>query len=133
MTWDWNTETYPDGWYRVRVTASDSAANSPDRALSSSQNTTLFAIDNTRPGIDNLTVTYPKANDLRAAAAQVPAEKILAETDSPYLAPQSRRGRPNDPANVVLTVAELAKIRGEDADELGARIAVNATAAFSLP
>ncbi|MFL6030812.1 MAG: TatD family hydrolase, partial [Gaiellaceae bacterium] len=50
-------------------------------------------------------VTYPKANDLRASAAQVPAERILAETDSPYLAPQARRGRPNEPANVALTVA----------------------------
>jgi TatD DNase family protein len=78
-------------------------------------------------------VTYPKATDLRAAAAQVPAERILAETDSPYLAPQVRRGRPNEPANVVLTVAELAKVRGEDADELGARIAANAASAFSLP
>jgi TatD DNase family protein len=78
-------------------------------------------------------VTYPKASDLRAAAAQVPAERILAETDSPYLAPQARRGRPNEPANVVLTIAELAKIRGEDTDELGARIAANAATAFSLP
>ena len=78
-------------------------------------------------------VTYPKATDLRAAAAQVPAERILAETDSPYLAPQSRRGRPNEPANVALTVAELAKARGDDADELAARIDANATAAFSLP
>jgi len=78
-------------------------------------------------------VTYPKASDLRAAAAQVPAERILAETDSPYLAPQLRRGRPNEPANVVLTVAELAKARGEDPDELGARIAANAAVAFSLP
>jgi TatD DNase family protein len=78
-------------------------------------------------------VTYPKAADLRAAAAQVRAERILAETDSPYLAPQSRRGRPNEPANVVLTIAELAMIRGEDAEELGARIDANASAAFSLP
>jgi len=78
-------------------------------------------------------VTYPKASDLRAAAAQVPAERILAETDSPYLAPQARRGRPNEPANVVLTIAELAKIRGEYADELGARIAANAATAFALP
>jgi TatD DNase family protein len=78
-------------------------------------------------------VTYPKANDLRASAAQVPAERILAETDSPYLAPQARRGRPNEPANVLLTVAALAEARGEDADELGARIDSNATAAFSLP
>jgi TatD DNase family protein len=78
-------------------------------------------------------VTYPNASNLRGAAAQVPAERILAETDSPYLAPQARRGRPNEPANVVLTIAELAKIRGEDADELGARIAANAASAFSLP
>jgi TatD DNase family protein len=78
-------------------------------------------------------VTYPKASDLRSAAAQVPAERILAETDSPYLAPQSRRGRPNEPANVALTIGELAKIRGVDADELGARIDANAAAAFSLP
>ena len=78
-------------------------------------------------------VTYPKASDLRTAAAQVPAERILAETDSPYLAPQSRRGRPNEPANVVLTVEELARIRNVDADELGARIDANASAAFALP
>lgn len=78
-------------------------------------------------------VTYPKAHDIRSAAAQVPAERILAETDSPYLAPQARRGRPNEPANVLLTVAALADLRGEDADELGARIDANAAAAFSLP
>ena len=78
-------------------------------------------------------VTYPKASDLRGAAAQVPAERILAETDSPYLAPQARRGRPNEPANVALTVQELAKTRRVDPDELGAQIAANAAAAFSLP
>jgi len=78
-------------------------------------------------------VTYPKAGGLRTAAAQIPAERILAETDSPYLAPQSRRGRPNEPANVVLTVEELAKVRNEDADELGARIDANASLAFALP
>jgi len=78
-------------------------------------------------------VTYPKASDLRATAAQVPDERILAETDSPYLAPQARRGRPNEPANVVLTVEELAKVRGVDAADLGARIEANAAAAFSLP
>ena len=74
-------------------------------------------------------VTYPKASDLRAAAAQIPADRILAETDSPYLAPQARRGRPNEPANVVLTVSELAKVRGEDAGELSERISANAASA----
>jgi TatD DNase family protein len=78
-------------------------------------------------------VTFRSAEELRAAAARVPADRILAETDSPYLAPVPRRGRPNEPANVVYTVAALAEVRGETAEELGARIDVNATAAFSLP
>jgi TatD DNase family protein len=78
-------------------------------------------------------VTYPKAPELREAAAAVPADRILAETDSPYLAPQPRRGRPNEPAFVVHTVAELADARGEDPAALAERIDANAAEAFSLP
>ena len=78
-------------------------------------------------------VTYPKAAELRAAAAEVPADRILAETDSPYLAPQPVRGRTNEPAHVVHTVAALAAVRGEDAGELAAQIDANASAAFELP
>jgi TatD DNase family protein len=78
-------------------------------------------------------VTYPKADALRAAAKRVPVERILAETDSPYLAPQPRRGRPNEPAHVVHTIAALAAARNEDADELAARVDANAAVAFSLP
>ena len=77
-------------------------------------------------------VTYPKAEELREAARAVPAERLLAETDSPYLAPQPRRGRPNEPANVVHTVAALAEARGEDPAELAARLDANASAAFGL-
>lgn len=78
-------------------------------------------------------VTYPKAEALRVAAVQVPADRILAETDSPYLSPQPRRGRPNEPANIVHTVAVLAESRGADREELAAQIDRNADAAFSLP
>jgi TatD DNase family protein len=78
-------------------------------------------------------VTYPKAEGLREAARRVRADRLLAETDSPYLSPQPRRGRPNEPANVVHTVAALAEARGEDAAELAARLDANAAAAFSLP
>ena len=78
-------------------------------------------------------VTFPKAEALRSAAARIPAERILAETDSPYLAPQPRRGRPNEPANVVHTVEVLAAARGENPDELAAQIDANASVAFSLP
>ena len=79
------------------------------------------------------TVTYPKADDLRAAAADVPADRILAETDSPYLAPQPVRGRRNEPAHVLHTAAALAAARGEDEDELAERLDANASAAFRLP
>jgi TatD DNase family protein len=78
-------------------------------------------------------VTYPKAAELRAAAAQVSAELLLAETDSPYLAPQAVRGRANEPAYVVHTVAALAAARGDEPDELAARLDANAAAAFALP
>jgi TatD DNase family protein len=78
-------------------------------------------------------ITYPKAYDLRACARGVPADRILVETDTPYLTPQARRGKPNEPANVVHTLVALADVRGEDAEELEARIDLNASAAFSLP
>jgi TatD DNase family protein len=76
--------------------------------------------------------TFPKAVDLRLAATQVPAERILAETDSPYLAPQTVRGRRNEPANVVHTLAALARARGQETAELERQIEENATACFGL-
>jgi TatD DNase family protein len=78
-------------------------------------------------------VTYPNASELRLAATQVPADRLLAETDSPYLAPQPVRGRSNEPAHVMHTLAGLAAARDEDPAELEARINANATAAFRLP
>lgn len=77
-------------------------------------------------------VTYPKAVELRGSAAKIPQDRLLAETDSPYLAPQPVRGKTNEPAYVVHTVAALAEARGEDAADLGRRIDVNAAAAFGL-
>src|SRR5207237_10109241 len=78
-------------------------------------------------------VTYPKAPELREAARRVPPDRILAETDSPYLAPQPVRGRPNEPANVMHTLRVLAEARGEDERELEARIEANVGRAFGLP
>jgi TatD DNase family protein len=78
-------------------------------------------------------VTYPQADALRHAAAAVPAERILVETDSPYLAPQPVRGRRNEPANIVHTIRALAEARGEDVDEVSALTHRNAAMAFRLP
>ncbi|MBA2615014.1 MAG: TatD family hydrolase [Actinobacteria bacterium] len=77
-------------------------------------------------------VTYPKAEELRWAAAQVMHDRLLAETDSPYLAPQPVRGETNEPAYLVHTLAMLAEARGEDREELEARIDGNAARAFGL-
>jgi TatD DNase family protein len=77
-------------------------------------------------------VTYKNAHDLRSAAYAVPAERLLAETDSPFLAPVPRRGRPNEPANVVHTVAALARARNADAADIAAQIDANASRCFAL-
>jgi TatD DNase family protein len=75
-------------------------------------------------------VTYPKAETLREAAAVVPDELLLVETDSPYLAPQPVRGKPNSPANVVMTAAVVAEARGADPAEQEAAIEANAARLF---
>ena len=77
-------------------------------------------------------VTYKNATDLRLAATQVPPDRLLAETDCPYLAPQPVRGRKNEPAYVMHTLAELARVRGVDQAELEAQIERNASACFGL-
>jgi TatD DNase family protein len=77
-------------------------------------------------------VTYKNATDLRLAAAQVPDDRLLAETDCPYLAPQPVRGKTNEPAYVVHTLATLAQLRRLEPDELAAQIDANASACFDL-
>ena len=63
-------------------------------------------------------VTYPKATELQDAARELPSELLLVETDSPYLAPQPVRGRPNEPAHVTHTARFLAELRGVTYEEL---------------
>jgi TatD DNase family protein len=71
-------------------------------------------------------VTYPKAGDLREAARRVPAERLLVETDAPFLAPQAHRGKPNRPAYVVETARALAEERGVPYAELEAALETSA-------
>ena len=78
-------------------------------------------------------VTYSRAGELREAAAAIPRDRILVETDSPYLAPQPVRGRPNEPAHVVHTIVALAEARAEEQAELAVVTHANAAAAFRLP
>lgn len=76
-------------------------------------------------------ITFKKADDLRATVRDVPLDRLLVETDSPYLAPVPRRGKTNEPANVVYTAAALAELHGVSAGELADRTTDNFFRLFS--
>jgi TatD DNase family protein len=76
------------------------------------------------------TVTYPGSERLRTAARLVPADRLLAETDAPYLAPQNARGRRNEPLYVAATHAALARERGLEIGDLASQVARNARRLF---
>jgi TatD DNase family protein len=65
-------------------------------------------------------VTFRNADDLRAVAARVPVDRLLVETDAPYLAPVPRRGKSNQPANVLHVLERIAELREMQLDELAA-------------
>jgi TatD DNase family protein len=76
-------------------------------------------------------VTYPKNEHLRRAAVATPKDRLLVETDAPFLSPQPLRGRDNAPENVLHTLVSLAEVRAEPLDRLVEATAGNAGAAFS--
>jgi TatD DNase family protein len=78
-------------------------------------------------------VTYPSATTLAAAAVSVPAERLLLETDCPYLSPVPHRGKPNRPAYVLETLKAVAAMRGVEARALAAQVEANAARVFALP
>ena len=78
-------------------------------------------------------VTYPRNDANRAAAAAVPLDRLLVETDCPFLAPQGKRGTRNEPALVREVLAELARVRGCDFESLARATSRNAGLLFGLP
>jgi TatD DNase family protein len=75
-------------------------------------------------------LTYPKSEPIREAAALVADDRLLVETDSPFLSPQPMRGKPNQPANVVATAERLAEVRGVTYGDLERTVEANATRVF---
>ena len=75
-------------------------------------------------------LTYPKSELIREAAAIVSGDRVLVETDSPFLAPQPVRGKPNQPANVVATAERLAEVRGVPYGEIEGIVEENAARVF---
>lgn len=83
-------------------------------------------------GVDG-PITYPKANDLREVVRSLPPDRIVVETDSPYLSPVPLRGRPNRPGNVRFVNAGLGASLGIGEDECGRLTTANAERFFGLP
>ncbi len=78
-------------------------------------------------------VTFKKAENVKAAARSVPLERILIETDAPFLAPEPFRGKRNEPAFVVRVAEVLAQVRGVSVEEIARITTANARALFRLP
>lgn len=78
-------------------------------------------------------VTYPKPRELPAVARFVPADRLVVETDCPYLPPQPYRGKRNEPAYIAITAARVADLRKESLEELAPRMAENARRLFGIP
>src|SRR4029077_3139670 len=77
-------------------------------------------------------LTFKNAATVREAAAIVPADRLLAETDAPYLAPEPYRGQRNEPAFVARTFEVLARLRNCDRDTMATQIAANAARIFRI-
>ena len=78
-------------------------------------------------------VTYPKNTANQAAARATPVDRLLVETDAPYLAPEGHRGRRNEPAHVRLVLEHVARLRNVTVDELARQTSENAAGLFRLP
>jgi TatD DNase family protein len=78
-------------------------------------------------------ITFPKAQQIRDAARLVPLDRMLIETDSPFLAPVPHRGKRNEPAYVVEVARQLAELKGSDGEQMGQQTAANFYRFFSLP
>ena len=82
--YDWNTETYPDGYYRLRVTASDRRANSEATALETTRISAVFAVDNQKPSVSNIVVKYPAASARATDAISPVGEVAWSVDDGPW-------------------------------------------------
>ncbi|HTM20083.1 MAG TPA: hypothetical protein VL172_06245, partial [Kofleriaceae bacterium] len=100
-TFDWNTETFPDGWYRLELTASDRGANTADRALESHKTSGLFLVDNQRPALDSISIQYPKASARAVDGMSAISEASYSVDDGPWQLAASTDGLFDDRAELL--------------------------------
>jgi TatD DNase family protein len=78
------------------------------------------------------TVTYRNAKDVQDVASRIPIDRLLVETDSPYLTPEPKRGRRNEPYFVAYTAQKIAELRGVDFKEIAVKTSENAKRLFGF-
>ena len=76
-------------------------------------------------------MTFNKSDELRAIAADIPADRLLVETDAPFLAPMPHRGKTNEPAYTAYTLAKLAEVRGQTINAMAAQTYDNTLRLFN--
>ena len=99
--YEWNTETVPDGYYRLRVTASDRLANTRPRTLDSSWTTPLIVVDNERPRVSGLSVRYPAATARATDAMSTIAALAFSVDDGPWQIGGTQDGIFDDPSELL--------------------------------
>ncbi len=97
----WNTETFPDGYYRLRVTASDRLANTKPRTLESSWTTPLIVVDNERPKVSGLSIRYPAATARATDALSTIAGLAFSVDDGPWQIGGTQDGIFDDPSELL--------------------------------
>lgn len=100
-SYSWNTETFPDGWYRLRVSASDRQSNSADRSLETHKTSALFRVDNEKPAIDGVSVRYPRASARAVDALSPISEMAYSVDDGPWLIGATQDGLFDDAAEML--------------------------------
>ena len=109
--------------------ANKSVASVPSPGTEISKQALTFTEQNMKAAFEHAR-SLLHATDLQEAARRVPDELIMVETDSPYLAPQPVRGKPNEPANVARTAEFVAELRGVSYEQLEATVEANAARTF---
>ncbi len=100
-SFEWNTETFADGYYRLRVTASDRRANSADRARQTHRVTHLFLVDNSKPRIDGISIDYPVATARASDSMSAISEMAFSVDDGPWQLGTTQDGLFDDPAELL--------------------------------
>ena len=77
-------------------------------------------------------ITFPKAHQIRNAAKEIPLDRIMIETDCPFLAPQAFRGKRNEPAYAVKVAEQIARVKGISIEEVATQTTKNARSLFKI-